>query len=107
MAVVLHADQLNLSREVGANLRAAAEEGYLTDAGVVAADTVTGVRDLITNAAAHADQLPNKHRFQRAIDFGAASGELNDADINPLTTVDGLVGLTQAANTKDRNQMLQ
>lgn len=101
----LHADEINLSREVGANLRAAAEEGYLTNAGVAAANTVAGVEALITGG--HADQKPNQHRFLRAIDAGEALGELTDAAINPLTTVEGLVDLTQAANTSDRNQFIQ
>lgn len=106
----LHADAINLSREVGANLRAAAEEGYLTNTNVNAINTgVQGLRDLITGG--HADQKPNQHRFLRAIDYGAATSELTDDTVNGNATntggVEGLVDLTQAANTADRNQMIQ
>jgi hypothetical protein len=101
----LHTDQIPLSREIGGNLRAAGEEGYLTDANVTAANTVAGVEALI--AGGHADQKPNQHRILRAIDLGEASQELTDALINPLTTLEGLVDLTAAANTVDRHQMIQ
>lgn len=101
----LHTDQIPLSREIGANMRAAAEEGYLSDAGVAAANTRAGVRALMTGG--HADQQPNQHRFQRAVDLGGYSDELTDALIGPLTTVEGLVDLTAAANTQDRHQMIQ
>lgn len=101
----LHTDQLRLSSEIGGNLRAAQGEGYLTDSNVAAADTVAGVRALMTGG--HADQAPNQHRFQRAVDLGAASQELTDSLINPLTTVAGLINLTQAGATQERHQMIQ
>src|SRR5262247_3258834 len=100
-----HTDEIPLSREVGANMRAAAEDGYLTNTNVAAADTVAGVRALMTNG--HSDQKPNQHRFQRAVDVGENLADFTNALINPLTTVEGLVDLTAAADTVDRNQMIQ
>lgn len=101
----LHTDQIPLSREIGGNLRAAGEEGYLDNTKVAAADTVVGIEALITGG--HADQKPNQHRILRAIDLGEGSAELTDALIGPLTTLEGLVDLTAAANTVDRHQMIQ
>ncbi|HEU0184889.1 MAG TPA: hypothetical protein VFS27_06205 [Blastocatellia bacterium] len=103
--MALHADQLRLSSEIGGNLRAAQDEGYLTNTNVAAADTVAGVRALM--AGGHADQAPNQHRFQRAVDLGSYSSELTDALIAPLTTVQGLLDLTQAGSTQERHQMIQ
>lgn len=100
-----HTDAIPLSREIGANMRAAADEGYLTDAGVAAANTVAGLKALITGG--HADQKPNQHRFLRAIELGEQAAIFTDALIAPLTTVEGLVDLTEAANTVDRHQMIQ
>ena len=100
----LHTDQLRLSCEIGANLRAAQDEGYLTDSNVAAADTLAGVRLLPTGG--HGDQQPNQYRFQRAIDLGGYSSELTDALIAPLTTVVGLIALTQVG-ASERHQMIQ
>lgn len=102
---ILHADQIRLSQEVGGNLRAAGEEGYLNDTNVAAANTVVGVEALITGG--HADQKPNQYRILRAIDEGEATAELTDALIAPLTTLEGLVDLTQGGTTQERNQFIQ
>lgn len=108
MAAVQHSDAFRLSAEVGANMRAAGGEGYLTDTNVNALTTVQGLRDLITNGVAHADQVPNKHRFQRAIDLGVYTTEFNDTDVAAVTTgVEGLINLTKAAGSAERHQMIQ
>ena len=95
---VLHADQLPLSRKIGFNLREAGETTILTDASVAAADTFAGLNLAVDNAVVHAEYNPYKARIKQAIARGGDSLELTDALILPLTTVVGLVNLTEAVN---------
>lgn len=103
----LHADQLRLSKEIGSNLRAAGDHGLLTDTTVAAADTNQGLQDAVTNAVVHADIIPAKHRIIRAIQRGADDATLTDAAILSLTTLEGAVDLTQAADDVNRNLLLE
>lgn len=100
---LLHGDQLRLSVEVGSNCQAAGDLGLLTNTTVAAADTNTGLQTAVTAAVVHGDILPSKARINRAISVGI--NELTDAAIAPLTTVAGLVALTQNSNLL-RNQFL-
>lgn len=104
----VHADLNAHVRKVAANLRTAQDTGLLTDSTVAAADTVAGLKTAIDNAAVHAAGLPTKDRVKRAIDAGAAAGELTDAAILSLTTVAGLIALIpEAANDTNREQFLE
>jgi hypothetical protein len=104
---VLHADQLPLSRKIGFNLREAGEVGLLTDASVAAANTVAGTRAAIRTAApVHAEYEPYRERIVRAVDYGEASQELTDALIGPLTTVAGIVNLTDAVNFPPNRELM-
>ncbi len=105
---ILHADQLRLSRMIGFGLREAGEVGLLTDASVAAADTVAGVRAAIDAAGpVHAEYEPYRARSKRVVDLGAYSAELTDALILPLTTVAGLVNLTDAVNYPPNRELLE
>jgi hypothetical protein len=95
---ILHADQLPLSREIGFNCREAGEALFLTDDTVAAADTVQGLYNAIDAAAVHAEYNAYRSRLKAAIARGADSQEITDALVAPLTTVAGLVNLTQASN---------
>ena|SRR5262245_5160495 len=95
---VLHADQFPLSRKIGSNLREAGETTILTDATVTAADNVAGLNAAVDNAVVHAEYNAYKPRIKQAIARGADSQELTDPLILPLTTVAGLVALTDAVN---------
>jgi hypothetical protein len=107
--VGLHADAQNLDKLVGDTLLSAGNistnSGYAiyTNTNVTSADTVQGLRDVLTTAAApgttHADVQPVLARVNRAIDLGVADGSLTDARILSLTTVQGLVELTTAQIT--------
>lgn len=95
---ILHADQLQLSRDIGFSLREAGEVLLLTDTTVAAADTPQGLKDAVDAAAVHAEYNPYKSRIKAAIDRGTDSQELTAALVGPLTTLVGLVNLTQASN---------
>lgn len=106
--MAVHSDLNAHVRKVAANLRTAQEEALLTDTTVAAADTVAGLKTAIDNAVVHAAVLPTKDRVKRAIDAGAAAGELTDAAILSLTTVAGLIALIpEAANDANREQFLE
>src|SRR5262245_47476098 len=94
-----HTDQLNLIRLGRASFRAALTQGYLTDAGVAAANTVAGLKALFPVQAGPfagqpGDVAAQVYRFHRAIDELATLGILTDALIGPLTTVQELIDLT-------------
>jgi hypothetical protein len=82
-----------------AAFRAGQVQGFLTDAGVAAADTVAGLKLLFPDpstpqfAGQHGDGL-QPYRFRRAIDELATLNVLTDALIAPLTTVAQLIDLT-------------
>ncbi len=98
----LHADQLTLNVLAGDNMLSAGNistnAGYalLTNTNVAAANTVQGLKDAIDATACHADESFTKERFKRAVDLGSADGSFTDARILGLTTVTGLVELTNA-----------
>jgi len=104
---LLHADQIRLSKEIGSNLRAAGDMNMLTDTTVAAADTNLGLQNAVLNSVVHADKAPAKHRIVRAIQLGDYDDTLDDADILGLTTLEGAVDLTEAANDTNRNQMIE
>jgi hypothetical protein len=95
----LHADEIALSYREGGTLRRAGSFAFLTDATVASANTNQGLQDAVTNSVVQADCVAAKGRVNRTIVYGAASGELSDARIAPLTTIEGLVGLTWLTNT--------
>jgi hypothetical protein len=110
--VGLHADAVYLNRLIGDNMLSAgnvtANSGYafLTDTNVAAADTVTGLTAAVDAASAHADQSYAKARFDLAITLGTYDGSFTDARILSLTTVAGLVGLTNALTTDSVQQQI-
>lgn len=95
----LHADEIAMSRREGGTLRRAGGFGFLTNTTVAAADTNQGLQDAVTNSVVQADAVPAKARVNRTIVYGGASGELSDARILGLTTIEELVGLTWLTNT--------
>lgn len=103
----MHADQIRLSKEIGSNLRAAGDMGFLTDTTVAAADTNAGLIAAVDASVVHAALLPAKPRVDRAIVLGLYDGTLTDANILSLTTLEGAVDLTQAADDVNRNQMIE
>lgn len=105
---VLHADQLPLSRKIGFNMREAGEVGLLTDVGVAAANDEAGIRAFIRTAGpVHAEYEPYRERLVRAFDLGDFSDEFTAALINPLTTVAGLVNLTDAVNFTPNRELFE
>ena len=95
----LHADEIALSQREGGTYRRAGSFAFLTDATVAAANTNQGLQDAVTNSVVQADAVPAKGRVNRTLTYGLASGEVTDARVAPLTTVEGLVGLTVVTNT--------
>ena len=95
----LHADEIALSYREGGTLRRAGSFGFLTDTTVAAANTNQGLQDAVTNSVVQADSVAAKGRVNRTIVYGGYTGELSDARIAPLTTIEGLVGLTWLTNT--------
>lgn len=100
--VGLHADAIPLNRLIGdtvlsaGNISTNAGFGFLTDTNTAAADTVVGLIAAVDAAPAHADQIPMKARTDLAITLGTYDGSFTDARILGLTTVTGLVQLTNA-----------
>lgn len=95
--MVLHADQIELSKRIGANIRSAGPTGnnFLADSDVATNTTVAQNQATIANASCHADAEPAKPRVNKAIDYGVADGTLTDVGVDAQTTVEGVVGLTQ------------
>lgn len=102
----LHSDEVALSFREGGTLRTAGYYSLLTDATVASADTVTGLSAAVVAAQVHADFDPPKNRVTRTITIGANIGDLTDALIAPLTTVVGLVNLTQAGPENNMDLLL-
>lgn len=94
----LHADEIALSYREGGTYRRAGSFGFLTDTTVAAADTNQGLQDAVTNSSVQADSVPAKARVNRTLTYGLASGEVTDARVLGLTTVEELVGLTWLTN---------
>jgi len=96
----LHADEIALSYREGGTYRRAggAGFGFLSDTTVAAADTNQGLQDAVTNSVVQADSVPAKGRVNRTLTYGLASGEVTDARVLSLTTVEELVGLTWLTN---------
>lgn len=95
----LHADEIALSFREGGTFRRAGSFGFLTDTTVAAADTNQGLQDAVTNSVVHADIVAAKTRVNRTLTYGLASGEVSNARVLSLTTIEGLVGLTTLTNT--------
>jgi hypothetical protein len=80
---------------IGAALREAKDLGFITNAGVTAADTNAGLLAFITGVA-----LPKgssevlRQSILRAVSRGKSYGILTDAAILALTTSDALIALT-------------
>lgn len=102
-----HGDEIGLSYRIGGTLRQCGDFGTLTDATVAAANTVAGINSAIDASVVHAEIVPAKWRQTRAVTAGAAIGDLTDALINPLTTVEGLAGLTAAVGKQNRDLLNQ
>lgn len=97
----MHADQEQLSRQIGANIQYAEDAGLLTDTTVAAANTNDGLQAAVTAAVVHADIEPAKARVNRALEAGEADGTLEDADVLNIATVDDLRALTFNGSTND------
>lgn len=101
-----HADQTELSKNIGREIRRAQEIGWITDAGVTAANTVDGLKTAVSTAAAadttHGETAPIANSVLRSIDQGREIGDFSDAAILNLTTVDALVALTALGADKHR-----
>lgn len=69
--------------------------GFLTDAGVAAADTKAGLKAFIDSIQVHNDQENFKVALKHAIDVSG----LADSDILGLTTVAGLLALLPVTTT--------
>lgn len=94
----LHADEVALSLREGGTFRRAGSFGFLTNATVAAADTNQGLQDAVTNSSVHADCLAAKNRVIRTIVYGGVTGEVSNARVLALTTIEGLVELTALTN---------
>lgn len=96
-----HADQINLSKLAGAAFREMKELGVLTDTNVGSANTVDLLKSNITTAVQaatnHGEIEPMLPGFLRAVDTAYAIGDISDAILAPLTTVDGLIATTADA----------
>lgn len=103
--VGLHADAVYLNRLIGDTVLSAGNvstnSGFalLNDTNVAAADTIVGLIAAVDAAPCHADQAFMKPRTDLAITLGSYDGSFTDARILSLTTVTGLVQLTNAAIT--------
>lgn len=95
----LHADEIALSYREGGTYRRAGSFGFLTNTTVAAADTNQGLQDAVTNSVVQAEFVPAKARVNRTLAYGLASGEVSNARVLSLTTVEELVGLTWLTNS--------
>jgi len=93
-----HADQIRLSEKCGAAFREMKELGILTNTNVAASDTIALLNANITTAVnaatSHNEIKPMLPGFLRAVETAAAIGDISDALLAPLTTVDQLIALT-------------
>lgn len=93
-----HNDTANLSSQVYGSIMRAKAMGFLTDAGVAAADTKAGLKAFIESIKGHNDQENWKILLKRALDYDAA---ITDAAILSLTTVDQLAALVGSGSNVD------
>ncbi len=100
MPALFNADTTNLSTLVGTTQNRGAAVGILTDAIVAASTTVQGLKDNIMAVKVHNDQENYKFVVTKALDKDPA---ITDAAVNGVTTVAGLVALTQAGASTDIN----
>jgi len=100
MPGLVHNDTINLSTLVGTTQNRGLAVGILTDAMVAASTTVQQLKDQILAAKVHNDQENYKFVVTKALDHDAA---ITDAAVNGVTTVAGLVALTQAGASTDIN----
>lgn len=98
-----HADVLMLSRHQGRAFNLAGALGFLTDAGVAAADTLVGLQTFIQSINGHADQNNYKDRLKKAV--LANQNEVTDSTVNALTTVAGLTALTQQGTNTTQSSL--
>lgn len=105
-----HADQIPLSTTCGATFREMKELGVLTNTNVAASDTIVLLKTNITTAVNaltnHGEIKPMLNGFLNAVDAAAAIGDITDALLNPLTTVDQLIALTANTNTSNLSTFL-
>lgn len=99
----LHADALALSREVGANIQLAADNGFLSDAVILPLTTTAGLIAAVNSAVVSADREPMRARIVSALNKGIASGEITDAAVTAADTVAGLRALTQIGSDQARH----
>lgn len=91
-----HADTYQLSRQVGGSVNRAGVTTLLTNATVIAADTVAGLGIAINSAVVHADQQNFKTRIVAAL---GKDGGITNASVLNLTTVAGLTALTDMGSS--------
>lgn len=100
-----HSDQQFLSRAQGRGFNLAANIGLLTNSGVAAADTLVGLQNFMQSVTVHSDQVGFKNPLKRSV--LANQNEVTDATVLGLTTVAGLVALTQqGTNTSQASLFL-
>lgn len=94
---LIHADEVDTSRQMGHNIRRCDPLSFLTAAEVQAA---TSVADLITTiqnkTTLHADTEGWRTQAERALTISKALGDLTDAEVAAATSVEDLVAQTAA-----------
>jgi len=107
---LVHADIEPVNRTFGEVMREMKELGVLSDANVVAADTVALLRSTLnTNLSAatqHGEYKPIIAGVLRCVDIAKETGVISDALLAPLTTVAGLIALSPSTNSSNRNMFL-
>lgn len=94
----MHVEQNGIEVKGWGAIQLAINYGWLTDSNIAAANTVTGLRDAVTNASARQDEALQKPDIDKAIVALAAIGVLTDALIAPLTSKAELLALATAGN---------
>lgn len=102
---LLHSSLTPLSERVGLNMREAGVLGVLTNTNVAAANTVARIRALFQAQPGtfNTQTLAAQPRFAEAFETGVQLGLFTDGNIAGLTTVEGLVDLTAAADVPGGN----
>lgn len=99
-------DEIRLSEEYGAALIFGKTCGLLTDTLVSSNSTVTLLKAAIDAAFVHAEYNAVKPRVKQALDFGVNQGDITET--HGVTTVDGLIALTQASpNYLNQGRLLE
>lgn len=99
-----HSDIQFLSRAQGRAFNLGGDLSLLTDTNVAAADTLVGLQTAIgAVTSGHADQFNYKDRIKKAV--LANQNEVTDATVLGLTTVSGLVALTQQGTNRTQSAL--